>query len=54
MVIVETKLDDSYPISQLHIDGYAIQFRCDRNKYGGRILIYVREDIPCKLLDKHI
>ena len=54
MVIVETKLDDSYPISQFHIDGYATPFRRDRNKHGGGILIYVREDIPCKLLDKHI
>ena len=54
MVIVETKLDDSYPISQFHIEGYATPFRRDRSKYEGGILIYVREDIPCKLLDRHI
>ena len=54
MVIVETKLDDSYPISQFHIEGYATPFRRDRNKYKGGILIYAREDIPCKLLDRHI
>ena len=34
IVIVETKLDDSYPISQFHIEGYATPFRRDRNKYG--------------------
>ena len=28
-------------------------FRKDRNKFGGGILIYVREDIPCKLLNIH-
>ena len=33
---------------------YATPFRRDRNKYGVGTLIYVREDIPCKLLDRHI
>ena len=53
MIIVETKLDDSFPIAQFYIDGYATPFRRDRNKFGGGILIYVREDIPCKLLKSH-
>ena len=53
MIIVESKLDDSFPTSQFLIDGYGIPFRRDRNKFGGGILIYVREDIPCKLLDRH-
>ena len=30
--------------------GYATPFRRERNKFGGGILIYVREDMPCKLL----
>ena len=50
MIIVETKLEDSFPTSQFYIVGYAMPFRRDRNKFGGGILIYVREDIPCKLL----
>ena len=29
-------------------------FRLDRNRFGGGVLIYVREDIPCKQLTKHI
>ena len=53
MIIVESKLDDSFPTSQFLINGYGIPFRRDRNKFGGGILIYVREDIPCKLLDRH-
>ena len=53
MIIVESKLDDSFPTSQFLIDGHGIPFRRDRNKFGGGILIYVREDIPCKLLDRH-
>ena len=50
MIILETKLDDSYPTSQFFIDGFTMPFRRDRNRFGGGILIYVREDIPCKLL----
>ena len=28
-------------------------YRLDRNKNGGGIIIYVREDIPTKILTKH-
>ena len=33
---------------------FSAPFRLDRNKFGGGVLIYVREDIPCKQLTKHI
>ena len=53
MVLVETKLDDTCPTSQFFMGGYSRPFRRDRNRYGGGILIYVREDIPCKILHDH-
>ena len=53
LTIQETKLDHSFPNAQLIIDGYGEPYRLDRNKHGGGILIYVREDIPSKLLNKH-
>ena len=53
MVLVESKIDHTYPLSQFLIDGFASPFRRDRDANGGGILIYVREDIPCKLLSKH-
>ena len=53
VIIVETKLDDSYPTSQFYMHGYSKPFRGDRNKYGGGILIYIRDDIPYKILDTH-
>ena len=34
---------------QFNIDRHNI-FRSDRNAKGGGILIYVRDDIPCKLI----
>ena len=46
----ETKLDESFPIGQFLIDGYSVPFRLDRNENGGGILLYVRDDIPSKLL----
>ena len=49
-MISETKLDESFPIGQFLIDGYTVPFRFDRNGNGGGILLYIREDIPSKLL----
>ena len=48
VVFGETKLDASYPMAQLLIDGSGKPFRLDRNAFGGGSLIYVRSDIPCK------
>ena len=53
VVFGETKLDASYPMAQLLIDGFGKPFRLDRNAFGGGILIYVRSDIPCKQVSKH-
>ena len=40
---------DTFPTMQFHIEGYCI-YRLDRNEYEGGILVYVREDIPSKLI----
>ena len=50
LIISETKIDDSFHTHQFMIDGYSSPFREDRNSHGGGLLIYVREDIPCKRL----
>ena len=52
-MISETKIDDTFPTGQFTIEGYCTPFRLDRNADGGGLLIYVREDIPCKKLDTH-
>ena len=49
----ETKIDKDFPEDQFKIEGYHDPYRLDRNKHGGGVLIYVREDIPTKRLDKH-
>ena len=33
------------------MDGYTAPYRLDRNSTGGGMLLYVRDDIPSKILD---
>ena len=49
-MISETKIDESFLISQFMIDGFSMPYRRDRNTYGGGILSYFRNNITAKLL----
>ena len=53
LIITETKLDESFPVSQFYIEGYAMPYRLDRCRQGGGVLIYVRDDISSRNLMKH-
>ena len=54
LILCETKLNSSHTTSQFFITGFREPFRRDRDiNNGGGLLIYVRDDIPCKLLKKH-
>ena len=55
ILISETKLDDLFPSAQFLIKGFSAHYRFDRNsvveiKKDGDLLVYVREDIPSKIL----
>ena len=51
LMISETKLDESFPTSQFFMNGFSCPHRLDRNcSGGGGILLYIRQDIPSKLL----
>ena len=54
LMITETKLDDTYPVSQLHIDGYSMPYGLDRNRNGGRVIIDARKNIPSTVLRKDL
>ena len=54
LIITETKLDDTFPVSQFHIDGFSKPYRLDRNRNGDGVIIYVKDDIPSKILTKHV
>ena len=49
-MVSETKLDKSFPVSQFLIDGYGPPFRLDRDNNGAGIILFGRDDIPCKFL----
>ena len=48
IVLTESKLDHKFPDSSFRISGYNKPFRKDRN--GGGILVFIRDNIPCKEL----
>ena len=53
LIVTETKLDSNFPTSQFVIDGYSEPYRFNKNRNGGGVLIYIREDIPSRLLAEH-
>ena len=53
LVLTDAKSDDYLPNSQFSADGFSDRFSTDRNRSGGGVMGYVRDDIPSKLLTKH-
>ena len=53
LVVCETKLDETFPSSQFHMDGFSLPYRLDGNRNGGGVIIFGKADIPSKLLTKH-
>ena len=49
-MVSETKLDNSFPVGQFLIDGYGPPIRLDGDIHGGGLMLFVRDDIPFKLL----
>jgi len=49
-LVSETKLDQSFPTAQFEIPGFATPYRLDRDKHGGGLMLYVRNDFPSKLI----
>ena len=50
LMISETKIDDTFSDSQFLIKGFSVPYRLDHTAKEGGILIYIREDIPSKLI----
>ena len=50
LMVLETKLNSSFPQTQFRTEEYAPPFRYDTNSYGGGILLFIREDIPTKII----
>ena len=52
-MISETKIDESFLIDEFLIEGFHRPIRLDRDKNGGGILFYVRNNMTAVLLEKH-
>ena len=50
LMILETKVDDSFPDGQSFLDGFGKPLALDRNRNGGGIILFIRNDIPVKLV----
>ena len=48
LLVSATKIDDTFPVAEFCVQGYSTSYRLYRLGKGGRLLLYVREDIPSK------
>ena len=53
LILTETKPEENFLISKFLMDDFFKSYRCDRNKHGGGIMVYIRDAIPSKILEKH-
>ena len=51
-LISESKSDCTFPLNEFHIAG-SKQFRRNRNRFGGSLMLYINENIPCRPLNEH-
>ena len=49
-MISETKIHENFPLDQFKINRFNTPFMLDQNSNGGGIMLFVREDIPAKLI----
>ena len=49
ILISEKKTDDTFPADQFFIKGFSAPYRQDRNRTGGRLLLFAREDVPSRI-----
>ena len=50
LLISETKLDGTFPLNQFILEIFTPPYRLDRTMHGGGLMLFVKEDIPSKLL----
>ena len=53
IMISETKLDGSFPTSQFEIEGFSSPYRLDRDSYGGGIMIFFPDYLPCRRIESY-
>ena len=52
LLISETKIDNTFPVSQFCVPGYSVPFRLHCTGNGEGIMLYFKEHILCRMLSK--
>ena len=52
LMVSERKRDDTFPESQFLMEGFSTPYRLDWTAKDGRVLLYIRQDIPSKYIKK--
>ena len=50
LLLSETKIDETFSLEQFLISGFAKPLRLDRNSRSGGIMLFIRDNIPFRLL----
>lgn len=50
LLVSEAKLDVTFSVAQFCIDDDSTLYHLDRTLQGGKILLYIQENISCKIL----
>ena len=50
LLISEEKLDGTFPSSKIILEGFTPPYRIDRMEHGRELKLFIRENIPSKLL----
>ena len=53
-MISETKLGETFPAALFYLKDFCNPYRFDGNRNGGGIMLYIREDIPSRLIEKKL
>ena len=48
ILISETKINDTFPTAQFFIKGFSALYRQDKNRTGGKLHLFVRQDVPSR------
>ena len=50
LLLSETEIEETFPLEQFLISGFAKPLRLNRNSIGGGITLFIRDKIPSRLL----
>ena len=48
LLMSESKIDNTFPVSQFCVPRYSVPFRLDRTGKKRGIILYIKEHIPCR------